>query len=178
MPTVRAVEKPMTGLEAQQSRGLKHHQQLENFSLRPSVNCDFRIWVLPVASNLFSLTGWTLVIEQPHLALIPRGYLIHKDSLLGCAYSTAGKDKAYDQGMRILCTLDASGKPTVSSKVGKINCGRPLMGVTEVTECGRWGCFRRQWQRVSFELRIRQKIDFTPTLGGWDLTMTLETTKA
>ena len=26
-----------------------------------------------------------------------RGYLVHKDSLLGCAYSTAGRDKVYDQ---------------------------------------------------------------------------------
>ena len=112
-PTVRTGEKQMTGLETQQSWGLKHHQQLENFSLRPSVNCDCRTWVLPVASKLFSLTGWTLLIEQPHLALIPRGYLIHKDSLLGCAYSTAGKDIVCGQGERILCTLDASGKPMV-----------------------------------------------------------------
>ena len=37
-----------------------------------------------------------------------RGYLIHKHSLLGCAHSTAGRDKVYDQGKRILCTLDGS----------------------------------------------------------------------
>ena len=40
-----------------------------------------------------------------------RGYLIQKDSLLRCAYSTAGRDKVYDQGKRILCTLDGTGKP-------------------------------------------------------------------
>ena len=28
--------------------------------------------------------------------------------------------------------------------------------------------------KVSVLFRERQKIDFTPTLGGWDLTMTLE----
>ena len=26
-----------------------------------------------------------------------RGYLVHKDSPLGCAYCTAGRDKVYDQ---------------------------------------------------------------------------------
>ena len=40
-----------------------------------------------------------------------RGYLVHTDSLLGSAYSTADRDKVYDQGKRNLCTLDETGKP-------------------------------------------------------------------
>ena len=43
-----------------------------------------------------------------------------------------------------------------------------------MTDCGRWVCFGPQRQGLSFDPRTRQKIDFTPTLGGWDLTMTLE----
>ena len=49
------------------------------------------------------------VVLANHLAT--RGCLIHKDSLLGCACSTAGRDKLYDQGKRILCTSDGTGKP-------------------------------------------------------------------
>ena len=40
----------------------------------------------------------TLVVAN-HLAA--RRYLVHKDSPLGCAYSTACRDKVYDQGKRI-----------------------------------------------------------------------------
>ena len=50
-----------------------------------------------------------------------RGYLVHKDSLLGCAYSTAGRDKVYDQGKRILCTLDETGKP-MAIESRKVDC--------------------------------------------------------
>ena len=56
----------------------------------------------------------------------------------------------------------------------KVNCRRPLMAVTEMTDCGRWVCFGPQRQGFSFDPRTRQKIEFTPTLGGWDLTMKLE----
>ena len=102
-----------------------------------------------------------------------RRYQIHNDSLLGCAYSIAGRDKVYDQGKRILCTLDETGKPMVIES-RKVNCRRPLMAVTEMTDCGRWVCFGPQRQGFSFDSRTGQKIDFTPTPGGWDLTMTLE----
>ena len=43
-----------------------------------------------------------------------------------------------------------------------------------MTDCGRWVCFGPQRQGFRFDPRTGQKIDFTPTLGGWDLTMTLE----
>ena len=49
------------------------------------------------------------------------------------------------------------------------------MAVTEMTACGRWVCFGPQRQGFSFDPRTWQNIDFTPTPGGWDLTMTLET---
>ena len=48
------------------------------------------------------------------------------------------------------------------------------MAVTEMTDCGRWACFGPQRQGFSFDPRTMKKIDFTPTPGGWDLTMTLE----
>ena len=50
-----------------------------------------------------------------------RGYVVHKDSLLGCGYSTAGRDKVYDQGKRILCTLGGTGKP-MATESRKVNC--------------------------------------------------------
>ena len=48
------------------------------------------------------------------------------------------------------------------------------MAVTEMTDCGRRVCFGPQRQGFSFDPRTGQKMDFTPTPGGWDLTMTLE----
>ena len=69
------------------------------------------------------MNDWIFHSELSHLVLIPqhaktvvpanhlaaRGYLVHEDFLLGCAYSTAGRDKVYDQGKRILSTtLDGS----------------------------------------------------------------------
>ena len=102
-----------------------------------------------------------------------RGYLGHKDFLLGCAYSTAGRDKVYDQGKRILCTLDDTRKP-MAIESRKVNCRRPFMAVTEMTDCGRRVCFGPQRQGFSFDPRTGQKIEFTQTPGGWDLTMKLE----
>ena len=63
---VRAGEKQMTG--AQQSRVLKHKQQMKNFNMLPSANCDFRILVF--ASHIESFQP-TLPSEPSHLALIP-----------------------------------------------------------------------------------------------------------
>ena len=48
------------------------------------------------------------VVHVKHPAA--RGYLIQKDSLLGCAYSIAGRDKVYDQGKRILSIFDGNKK--------------------------------------------------------------------
>ena len=59
----------MTG--TQQIRILKHQQPVRNFNMLLSVNCDFRILVLPNTVNVFRLTHWTLRSEPLHLALIP-----------------------------------------------------------------------------------------------------------
>ena len=53
----------------------------------------------------------------------------------------------------------------------KVNCRRPLMAVTEMTDS--MGLFWTAKKGFSFDLRTGQKIEFTPTLGGWDLTMKL-----
>ena len=79
----------------------------------------------------------------------------------------------YDQGKRIMCTLDETGKP-MAIESRKVDCRRPLMAVTEMTDCGRWVCFGPQRQGFSFDPRTGQTIEFTPTPGGWDLTMKLE----
>ena len=43
-----------------------------------------------------------------------------------------------------------------------------------MTDCGQWYRFGPQRQGFSFDPRTGQKIEFTPALGGWDLTMKLE----
>ena len=43
-----------------------------------------------------------------------------------------------------------------------------------MTDCGRWVRFRQQRQGFSFDPRTGQKVEFTPTPCGWDLTMKLE----
>ena len=43
-----------------------------------------------------------------------------------------------------------------------------------MTDCGRWVCFGPQRQGFNFDPRTGQKIDSTPTPGGWDPTMKLE----
>ena len=78
-----------------------------------------------------------------------------------------------DQGKGIPCTLDGTGKPMVNES-RKVNCRRLSRCVTEMTDCGRWVCFGPLLQGFSYDPRTGQQIDFTPTPGGWDLTMTLE----
>ena len=73
----------------------------------------------------------------------------------------------------MLCTLDETGKP-MAIESRKVDCRRPLMPVTEMTESGRWFFFGPQGQGFSFDPRTGQKTEFTPTPGGWDLTMKLE----
>ena len=80
----------------------------------------------------------------------------HKDSPLGCAYSTAGRDKVSDQRKRILCTLDETGKP-IAIESRKVDCRLPLMAVTEMTDCGRWVCFGPQRQGFSFDPRLSSR---------------------
>ena len=71
-------------------------------------------------------------------------------------------------------TLDETGKPmAIDSR--KVECRRPLMAVTEMTDCGRWVCLDHKG-KVSVLIREQgKKIEFTPTPGGWDLTRRLET---
>ena len=156
----------------QQIRILRPQRQLRNFNMRLSVICDSRIWVfqsdrLDPSQRTITFGIDTAACKTVVLANHPaaRGYLIHKDSLRGCAYSTGGRDKVYDQGKRILCTFDGTGKP-MAIESRKVNCRRPLMAVTEMTGCGRWLCFGPQRQGFSFDPRTGQKIEFTPTLGG------------
>ena len=83
----------------------------------PSVNCDFRILVLRLDLSHRTITfgidtaACKTVVPANHPAA--HGYLIHTDSLLGCAYGAASKDKVYYSGKRILCTLNPSGKRMV-----------------------------------------------------------------
>ena len=105
----------VTMIGTQQIRILRPQRQLKNFNMRLSVICDSRIWVSSNASNLCNMdrldhsqrditfgidtAACQTVVPANHLAA--RGYLVHKESLLGCASSTAGRDKVHDQGKRI-----------------------------------------------------------------------------
>ena len=55
-----------------QIRILRLQQQPKNFSVRLSVICDSRIWVMSNTSNLFNMTDWILHSELSHLVLIPQ----------------------------------------------------------------------------------------------------------
>ena len=168
-----------------QIRTLRPQQQLKNFNMRLPVICDSRILGFDKHIESFrherldpsqrTVTFGNDTVQNCCSCQSPCSTWVcgPQNSLLGCAYSTAGRDKVYDQGKRILCTLDKAGKPTtIESR--KANCRRPLMAVTDMTDCGRWVCFGPQRQGFSFDPRTGQKIEFTPTLGGWDLTMKLE----
>ena len=112
----------------QQIQILKHQQPLRNFNMLLSVNCDFQTHLIFSAcmQNCCSCQSpcYTRIFDAQRF------------STWRCAYSTAGRDKVYDQGKRILCTLDGTGKPMVIES-RKVNCRRPLMAVTEMTDCGR-----------------------------------------
>ena len=101
-----------TVIGTQQIRILRPQRQLKNFNMRLSAISDSRIWVLshthiePFQHERLDPSQRTVtfgigtaacktVVPANHPAA--RGYLVHKDSLLGCAYSTAGRDKVYDQ---------------------------------------------------------------------------------
>ena len=165
-----------TMIGTQQIRILRPQRQLRNFNMRLSVICDSRMWVLSNTLNLFSMTDWTLHSQLSHLVLIPlhvKLLFLPITWILGPQRLPAGRDKFYDQGKRILCTLDGTGKP-MAIESRKVNCRRPLMAVTEMMDCGRWVCFGPHGQGFSFDPRSGHKIEFTPTPGGWHLTMKLE----
>ena len=118
----------------QQIRIFRPQRQLRNFNIRPSVICDsnlgcdkhnesFQHVELDPSQRTITFgidtAACKTVVSANHPAA--RGYLVHKDSLPGCAYSTAGRDKVYDQGKRILCTLDGTGKP-MAIESRKVNC--------------------------------------------------------
>ena len=108
-----------TMIGTQQIPILRTLRQLRNFNMRLSVTGDSRIWVLSKIESVqhdrldpsqrtitfgIDTAACKTVVFSKHPAA--RGYLVHKDSLLGCAYSTAGRDKVYDHGKRFLCTSD------------------------------------------------------------------------
>ena len=55
-----------------QIRILRLQQRPKNFSVRLSVICDSRIWVLSVTSTLVYMNDWILHSELSHLVLIPQ----------------------------------------------------------------------------------------------------------
>ena len=171
-----------TMIGTQQIRILRPQRQLKNPNMRLSVTCDSQIWVMSNTSNLFNMNDWILHGELSHLMLISqhakllsptnhpaaRGYLVHKDSLLGCAYGTAGRDKVYDQEKRILCSFDETGKP-MAIESRNVDCRRPLMAVIEMTDCGRWVCFGHRKGKVSVLIRGQGKrLSSRRHLGGSD----------
>ena len=164
-----------------QIRILRLQQQPKNFSVRLFVICGSRIWVVSNTSNLFNMTDEILHSELSHLVLIPQHAKL-LFLLITMQHVGIWSTKIHYWNVRtalqkrILCTLDETGKP-MAIESRKVDCRRPLMAVTEMTDCGRWVCFGPQRQGFSFDPRTGQKIEFTPTPAGWDLTMKLEPPK-
>ena len=88
----------------------------------------------------FDTAACKIVVPANHFAA--HEFLVLKDFLLGCAHSTIGQDKVYDQGKRILCTLDGTRNP-MAVESSKVNSGHD--------GCGRRVCFGPQRQGFSFD---------------------------
>ena len=104
-PTLRV---GVTMIGTLQIRILRHQRQLKNFNMCLSVICDSRI--LGFVKHIESFQHDRLDPSQRTITfgidtaacktVVPanhpaaRGYLVHKDSLLGCAYSTVGRDNS------------------------------------------------------------------------------------
>ena len=127
-----------------QIRILRLQQQPKNFSVRLFVLCGSRIWVMSNTSNLFNMTDEILHSELSHLVLIPQHAKL-LFLLITMQHVGIWSTKIHYWNVRtalqkrILCTLDETGKP-MAIESRKVNCRRPLMAVTEMTDCGRWVC--------------------------------------
>ena len=86
--------------------------------------------------NLFNLTDRIFHSELSHLVLIPL-HVLYLDVRTALQAET-----------KFSCTLDRTGKP-MAIESRKVNCRRPLMSVTEMTDCRRWVCSGPQRQGFS-----------------------------
>ena len=163
-----------------QTRILRHQRQLKNFNMRLSVTCDSRIlsFVKQVESfqherldpsqrtitfGIDTAACKTVVLADHRAA---RGYLVHKDSLLGCAYSTVGRDKVkcMIQERRSFAPQMRQESQWPSRAQGQLST--LLDGGHQDDSCGRWVCFGSRRQGFRHDPRTEQKIEFTPTPGG------------
>ena len=151
-----------------------------------SVICDSRIWVSSKHMESFNMKDCILHSGLSHLVLIPQ----HAKLLfLPITLQHVGIWSTKTPNLDVRTALQAVTKCMTKERgscapwmrpesqwaieSNKVNCRRPLLAVTETTDCGRWVCFGPQRQGFSFDPRTGQKIEFTPTPGGWDLTMKL-----
>ena len=102
-----------------------------------SVICDSRIWefdkhIESFQHNRLDPSQRTITFGIGTAAcktVLCSTWIFGPQRFTTCAYSTAGRDKVYDQGKRILCTLHGTGKP-MATESRKVNCRRPLIAVT------------------------------------------------
>ena len=144
------------------------------------MNYDFRILVFTVrmvqsgALDLFSGIVWILRSEPITFgidtaackSLVPSSHPVFDPQGLSIRMRVQHRGKVYDQGKRILFTLDTSGNPMV------IESRKDVDGCHRDDRLWTMGLF---WATVSALIQEQGKnMDFTPTPGGWDLTLTLE----
>ena len=122
------------------------------------------------------MTDWILHSELSHLVLIPLhakllflpiklqhvDFLLHRDSLVGCAYSTAGRDKVYDQGKRTLWNRKANGHREQESQLSTTLDGRS----TSSSSSSNSSSDSVHVAEVSFVHRLGLAFDLRT---GWDL---------
>ena len=168
-PTLRV---RVTMIGTLQIRILRPQRQLKNFSMRLLVICDSRIWVMSNTSNLFNVNDWILHSELSHLVLIPQRV---KLLFLPITLQHAGIWSTKTQYLDARTALQAETKCMIKERgscapwmrqesrwpsgAEQVDCRRPLMAVTEMTDCGRWACFGPQRQGFSFDPRTGQKIE-------------------
>ena len=109
----------------------------------------------------FNVTDWILHSELSNLVLIPQHakllfpLITLQHVVFGPQRFITGmcvqhyKPRQSVQGKRILCTLEETGKPvTIESR--KVDCRRPLVAVTEMTDCRSMGLFWTTKARFQF----------------------------
>ena len=166
-PTLRV---GVTMIGTLQIRILILQQQPKNFSVRLSVIFDSRIWVMSNASNLFNMTDWIRHGELSHLVLISQ----HAKLLFLITLQHVGiwstKIHCWDVRTALQaetrCLIKESGSCAPSmrpesqrpSRADKVDCRRPLMAITEMTDCGRWVCIGPQKRGFNFDPRTGKRL--------------------
>ena len=110
------------------------------------------------------------VVPSKHPAA--RGYVVHRDSLTGTEYTTAGTSTVKDEGKRVLCAQGDGPEPLVIPS-RKAPCRRPLLAVKDLTNKGQWVVFGPT-KAFAYQPQGGRVTKFDNTPSGWNWTLKLD----